>query len=290
MFPGEIDFLKLLEGGRTDFLSGLFELITMLGEETLLVVFLATVYFMFDKDMAHRLFFITISSMTINNIVKLIAQVPRPFADGKITTVREETATGYSFPSGHTQTISTWSTALAIQYKKPWLIAFAAVAIPAVAFSRLYLGVHYPSDVVAGAILGIGFAFLFSYLYDLFEDKIKLYTIVLVAVTPFAIGFMFMGDPLSDDFYKIYGMLVGGYLGAIFEKRYVNFGYDVPIWKRLIRVAVGIGAALLIKVGLNFADLVPIVQISLLLDALRYFVLIFVVMGLLPWAFKKFNF
>ena len=286
MFPGEIEFLKLLEGIRNGFLNFLFETVTMLGEETLLVVMIAVIYFMFDKTLAHRLFFITATSMSINNIVKNIAKVPRPFAKGEISTVREHTATGYSFPSGHTQTISTWSTALAIRFKRLPFIIFAAVATLLVAFSRLYLGVHFPSDVIVGAALGVGLALLLSYVFERFSNPAHLYLGAIALSTPFAIWFLISGDLIADDFFKIYGLLIGAFSGTVFEKRFVNFGYGTPIWKRVIRVVMGVAGALLIKL-LDFADMVSAAQISLLLDTLRYGLMVFLVMGVMPLLFKK---
>ncbi len=286
MFPGEIDFLVWLEGARNGFLNLLFEAITLLGEETLLVVLIAVAYFAFDKELAHRLFFVTLSSMTVNNIIKNIARIPRPFASGKVTPLREQTATGYSFPSGHTQTISTWSTALAIRYRRWYFAVFAALAIPLVAFSRLYLGAHYPSDVLAAMLIGVGLAFALSYAYDRVKNRNLLYLCSVIATTPFVIVFYVIGDPVSADLYKVYGMLLGGALGSMIESKYVDFGYDVPVWKKVVRTAGGLILALGIKL-LDFADYMPNVHLSLLLDFIRYFLLVFVVMAILPMIYKK---
>ena len=286
MIPGEINFLVWLEGARCGFLNFLFEALTMLGEETLLVVLIAVLYFAFDKDLAHRLFFITLSSMTVNNTLKNLCKVQRPFDTGLVKPLRVQTATGYSFPSGHTQTISTWSTALAVKFKRWYLILFAACAIPIVAFSRLYLGAHYPSDVVAASLLGIGLAYGLSFAYDKVKNRNLLYLGSLTVATPFAVVFFILGDPVSADLFKVYGMLLGGAVGSLIEGKFVNFGYDVPWWKKLIRTVGGLALAFGIKL-LDFADYMPTVHLSLLLDFIRYFMLVFVVMALLPMLYKK---
>ena len=287
MIPGEINFLIWLEGIRCGFLNFLFEAITILGEELLPVVLISVIYFAFSKELAHRLFFVTISSMSVNNITKNLAKVPRPFSTGKVNPLRVETATGYSFPSGHTQTISTWSTTLAYRFKKWYLVLFASVAIPLVAFSRLYLGAHYPSDVICAMIIGISLSLALNFAFDKVKNRNILYLCAVGAVTPFAVIFFVQGDPVSADLFKVYGMLIGGGLGSLIEGKFVKFDYDVPVWKKIVRTAGGLVLALGIKFGLNFAKYMPNVQLSLLMDSARYFLLVFGVMGLLPLLYKK---
>lgn len=287
MFSGEINFFVWLENSRNGFFNFLFEAITMLGEELIPVVIIATLYFAFSKELAHRLFFVTISSMSVNNITKNLAKIPRPFASGKVNPLRVETATGYSFPSGHTQTFATWSTTLAYRFRKWYFILFALVFIPLVAFSRLYLGAHYPSDVIVAVVLGVGLALLLNFVFDKVKNRNLLYLGALALVCPFAIVFFVQGDPVSADLFKVFGMLSGGALGSFIEGKFVNFGYDVPVWKKIVRVLGGLGGAMAVKFGLDFADLMPNVQLSLLMDFARYFMLVFVVMGLLPILYKK---
>ena len=153
MMELQIKILKMLEGIRSVFLNNFFEGVTMLGEETLMVLIIVTLWFAIDKRIAQKMFFVTIASMGVNGVIKNIAKVPRPFAGGGVSCVRPETATGYSFPSGHTQCFATWSSLVAVNLKKWWVKLFVAVLIILVGFSRMYLGAHYPGDVIVGVFI-----------------------------------------------------------------------------------------------------------------------------------------
>ena len=82
MFAFELNFLKWLESLRTDFLNTLFEAITILGEETLIILFVVAIWFAVDRKLAQQVFFVTATSLSINGIIKNFAQVPRPFTKG----------------------------------------------------------------------------------------------------------------------------------------------------------------------------------------------------------------
>ncbi len=283
----QLEFLKMLEGIRTDFLNGLFELITMLGEETLLIVLIVVLWFAVNKDFAQKLFFVSMLSLGVNCVLKNVARVPRPFASGEVSCVRPETATGYSFPSGHTQSFSVWSTAVAIKLKKAWISALVGVLIALVAFSRMYLGAHYPADVIVGAALGIAFAFIGSALYDKSKNKRKLYLLFILIFSPFLVIFMFWADPQFKNFYKFYGMLAGLLLAVMFEEKFAPLAYDLAWWKKLIRIAIGIVCAVAVKEGLKLLYFSDILQVTFVFDTIRYFVLVFVVGGLCPLLFKR---
>lgn len=114
-----------------------------------------------DKSMRQNALYVASSSavnVLFTMLIKKIVKRPRPFlANVKIKAVYQPAQ--YSFPSGHTSTAFTTATALSQAYPKWYVIAPSFLWASSVGFSRLYLGVHYPTDVAAGAVLGTGSAF-----------------------------------------------------------------------------------------------------------------------------------
>ena len=287
MFGFEFEILKFIESFRTDFLNSFFEAVTMFGEETLMILLVSVIYFAIDKRLAYRLFFVTASSMGVNSLIKNFAKVPRPFASGKVSCVRPDTATGYSFPSGHTQNFTTWSTSLAIWLKKWWFSVVVAVLVPLVGFSRLYLGAHFPSDVIVGLALGLAFAFFGNFIYDKFENKHKLYLALVVIFAVFLPIFFVGGDEQYRDFFKFFGMISGVVCAMPIENKYADMGYDIPIWKKVLRVVIGVALAFALKEGIKALNVFDVMQITYLFDSFRYFLMVIAVFGLCPVAFKK---
>ena len=286
MFDFELQFLKWLEGLRTSFLNTVFESITMLGEETLIILLVVALWFAVDKKLAQQVFFVTATSLSVNGIIKNFAKVPRPFTKG-ISCVRPDTATGYSFPSGHTQGFATWSSFFAVKFKKTWLTILVAVLVVLVAISRLYLGAHYPSDVIVAVALGVGLSILGNYLFEKVKDVKKLYLGTLLVLTPFIVYFLFVADPLFADLFKTFGMVGGMVAVAFLDEKTKPLSYDVTWWKKLIRIVVGVVLAVALKEVIKLANVFDVMQVSLLIDALRYFIVVMAVGYLCPLLFKK---
>lgn len=107
-----------------------------------------------------------------NGILKNVVARPRPYDfDSSIVPLLEKLPSDLSFPSGHTLASFEAATALAIRHKKPGIPALILAFL--IALSRLYLQVHYPTDVLAGLILGVIFAFLATKAVDFIAKKIE---------------------------------------------------------------------------------------------------------------------
>lgn len=91
--------------------------------------------------------------------LKYSIQRPRPY-DTYPDIIPHKTEDSYSMPSGHTSLAFSMATSVSLQYKKWYVVAPAYIYAGAVGYSRMYLGVHYPSDVVVGALVGAGSAWL----------------------------------------------------------------------------------------------------------------------------------
>ena len=119
-----------------------------------------------DKEMRQNALYVASSSAVSYGFMLLIKQVvkrPRPFVQN-IHIVPVYRAGSYSFPSGHTSSTFTTATALSIAYPKWYVIAPSFLWAGTVSYSRMYLGVHYPSDVAAGMVLGTGTAAAMSFM------------------------------------------------------------------------------------------------------------------------------
>ena len=286
MFAFELQFLRWLEGLRTSFLDAVFEGITMLGEETLIILLVVALWFAVDKKLAQQVFFVTATSLSVNGIIKNFAKVPRPFTKG-ISCVRLDTATGYSFPSGHTQGFATWSSFFATKFKKSWLSILVAVLIVLVGFSRLYLGAHYPSDVIVAIALGVSFSVLGNYLFEKVKDVKKLYFATLLILAPFIVYFLCVAEPLFADLFKTFGMVGGLVVVSYLDEKTEALSYDVVWWKKLVRILLGVVIAVALKEAIKLVNVFDVLQISLLIDAVRYFTVVVAVGYLCPLLFKK---
>lgn len=286
MFNFEIEILKWLEGLRTSFLNVLFESITLLGEETLIILLVVALWFAVDKKLAQQVFFVTATSLSVNGIIKNFAQVPRPFTKG-ISCVRVDTATGYSFPSGHTQGFATWSSFFAIKVKKIWLSVLVGVLITLVAVSRLYLGAHYPSDVIVAVVLGVSLSAFGNYLFVKVKDTKKLYLGTFLIMTPFIAYFLYVADPLFADLFKTFGMIGGMVVVSFLDEKTEPLSYEVAWWKKVIRIVLGVVIAVALKEVIKRMNVFEVMPISLFIDAIRYFVVVMAVGVLCPLLFKK---
>lgn len=290
----EIQIINKIREFMTPFLDKLLEFITIFGEETILILLLLGIYFIISKKEGQIIAFSVFTTLLINNAIKISVQRIRPFEHPERTfdPIREQTATGFSFPSGHTQNAAAGYFAIGLAFKKRWLWIVVSVLVVLIGFSRVGLGVHYPTDVIAGLILGLGSAFLGRYLFEKtekdFKKQILLYIVTGLIFLPFV--FLFLSKltgsyPKFKDFYTAFAFFLG-YSGAvILERKYVNFDCRKPLATRLIRALI----ALVLVLGIQFG-LKALLPDKTIFSMLRYFLLAFITLGIYPLVAKKWLF
>lgn len=263
----DMQFLELLTEIRNPVLTAANMVITTLGGGTLYIALLCLIYWCVDKKFAYRLGIIYILSGMAVHSLKIIFRVPRPWVrDPSFNVVKaaKAGAGGYSFPSGHTQNTTAFLSTIAYKCKKPVLKVLCYIGIFLVMLSRMYLGVHTPTDV--------GVAFLLTLIISLYVNhygenysidvktihKINFFMVLLsVAVTALAIYLYVTVPELPASkligTVKYTGAAVGFIIGLCVEKKYIRFNEKATTFpKQILKFTIGIIVSLALHKGLSF--------------------------------------
>ena len=299
-----MQFLYLLEKIRNPVFDFIFSLITHIGEETVFLALAILFFWCISKREGYYILITGLVGTLINQMLKLVCRIPRPWVKDPSFTIVESAraeATGYSFPSGHTQNVAGTFGAIGLYSRKNWMRISAAVIIVLVAFSRMYLGVHTPWDVLTS--LGIAAVLIFG-LYPLFanEERFKKAMPYIVAVS-FVLAFAFVmyviympnRPTLSDPNYRsalknaytLFGCTLGLVVVYTVDSMYINFDTKAPWYAQIIKFVLGLGIVVGIKAGLS-APLTALFGNEYVARAIRYFLIVVFAGAVWPLTFKLF--
>lgn len=166
--------LYWLESIRNPFLDAFFAAITHLGSETLFIVLAIVMFWCVNKRSGYYLMVVGFFGTLVNQFLKLYFRIPRPWVRDPNFTIVEAAradATGYSFPSGHTQSVTAVLGCPARTSQKWSVRIVCIVLILLTALSRMYLGVHTPADVGVSLVLGTVMVFGFYPLFEKGDEK-----------------------------------------------------------------------------------------------------------------------
>lgn len=287
----EWDILEFFHRFHCKFMDILNFLISYLGAGEIMMVLMIVVYFAIDKRIGKKIAFAcSTSTVLINGCVKTIFNAARPFQfEGrehlrKLSEAKDG-ATGSSFPSGHSCNTGTLYGTICFNAKQMWIKIVCICLMVLVPISRLYLGVHFPGDVVIGLILGLVLAAACGLLYDKLSNTKWFYIacgIIAVCVIPFIV--LNWNTPNTKDLFNCYGLFLGIVLSFFIEEKWINFTMDVVWWKKLLRVVAGGVVAVAFKEGLKL-----IMPDHNAFQFLRYFLLTVAGVGIVPFFFTKEN-
>lgn len=297
-----MDILYALEKIRTPFWNGVMSAVTQLGGEVIFIVAAVVVFWCVSKWEGYYLMTVAFCGTVLNQFLKLICRVPRPWVRDPNFTIVESAraeATGYSFPSGHTQNAVGLFGGMARWGGRRWVrLGLTALAL-VIAFSRMYLGVHTPADVGVSLVLA---AALVLGLYPLMrraQEKPRYMGYVLAAMLvvsgAFVVSVETCGFPADMDAenlasgignaWKMLGAVAGMTLAWLLDRRYIHFETQAVWWVQVIKVAVGMALLLAIKSGLK-APLLALLGHEGLAGGVRYFLLVLVAGAVWPLVFR----
>ena len=281
-----MEFLYLLESIRNPVLDTFFSLITYFGDETLFIVFGLLFFWCVDKAEGYYLLSVGLTGNVINQFLKLTFRVPRPWVKDPDFTIVESArgaATGYSFPSGHTQTSVGVFGAVARWQKEKFLRAVCIILCVLVPLSRMYLGVHTPADVGVSLLVALGLIFGLYPLVKKALEKPKYFRLLFAAMTVLALAYLIFvtfypfaiadADNLAHgtkNAYTLLGCILAIWLTYEVEGRYIRFETKATWRVQILKLGLGLGILLGIKAGLK-APLSALLGGSYLADGIRYF-------------------
>ncbi len=150
--------------GLGDWLIGPMNIFTFTGNAEFYLLILPAIYWCWDARLGVRVAFILLLGLVVNFLLKVGIHDPRPYwLDPRVRLLTRPEST-FGIPSGHSQNAAAIWGMLAIYLHKGWAWTAAALLIFLIGFSRMYLGVHFPTDVLAGWVLGVIVLLLVLYL------------------------------------------------------------------------------------------------------------------------------
>lgn len=284
-----MEFLRFLESLRTPFLNVFFSIVTYLGSDTVFIICGLFIFWCVNKKWGFRYFVIGLTGSILNQFLKAVFLVPRPWIKDTNFTIVESAragATGYSFPSGHTQSAVCLFGTLMAWMKNRWISILCIAAILLAAFSRMYLGVHTPLDVGASLITGIGTVALFIWLFDKYDHNRRGKIIIGLAALLFGVLlvlYLYLAPvreanvaQFDTDGKKSACIILGSILGFLvawwIDDRYMHFDVHALWWAQALKLILGIGLILGVRIG--FKPLLnAVLGESALTDGIRYFLM-----------------
>jgi len=309
LYPMELDLIVSFQkiGG----LDGIMKILSYPGSTPFLLATAALVYLGVDSKIGARLVFLFFFNEIFNTLCKLALHSPRPYwVDSRVNSFSSESDV-YGLPSGHAQNALTFWLGVAAMMKTHWVWSSAVVIILLVSISRVYLGVHFISDVIAGWILGGGFLGVFRWLDPKvvkWLTRLNLSAQILLAMATSAVSLL-AGyglrsvltetlDPAAwasfsskarqlDSLAMAAGGILGGATGLAMSLRSARFDAGGPLDKRIMRAAIGGAGGAAIYYGLGYLTPRGLEAVWILSIFLRTALALFWVLFLTPWLSLK---
>jgi membrane-associated phospholipid phosphatase len=246
-----LDLIRTIQSVHGPVLDAVFKVVTFLGEEDFFMILLPLVLWSVDFAVGVRLTFAFLFSAYVNNVLKNMLAHPRPFVRDPTVQLHKSGVEGYGLPSGHSQSsVVVWGF-LAHHLRKRWAWIVAILLMVLVGFSRVYLGVHFPTDVLGGWVLGAVILVAYAALCPRIEAWVKRISLVaqlLLVVVP---ALVLVSIYATDITTSTLGVVMGMGVGFIVVGHWVPYSAAGPLWKRAVRFLLGMAVLLILRYSLK---------------------------------------
>jgi hypothetical protein len=237
-----LDVVRWFQGIASPSLTAAMSAITFIGSQWFLIGALMVIYWCVDSRRGIRMALLVSVSAAVNAVLKIGIAQPRPYDfDRSVGLASEET---FGFPSGHSQNSAVFFGSAIPLFTKGlgWALAIGAPLV--VGLTRIYLGVHFPTDVLAGWVLGALFVVIERVFGDRIEEALKgtRESIKLALAAAITLGMNAVG---LDDM-AISGSFFGLAAALVYAPRIAPFSAGGSILKRMTRLAVGTASIVMV--------------------------------------------
>ncbi|EEL45840.1 Phosphatase, PAP2 [Bacillus cereus Rock3-42] len=224
-------------------LTTFFKLVSSLANETLYLVIISFLYWCVSKRKAFHMIVMLCFSGYIGIMVKEFMKIPRPYTYDGIEALYKKSATGYSFPSTHVQLSTTFWGSFMILCKKRIVWIIGIIFIILVAISRLYLRVHWLSDII-GAVL---FSVIVVYLYTKVTMELSDRKFILLQRIILAVSLIMYVMTSQVDNLKLLGVLTGSTIGIMLENHFIKMNESNDFKMQVVKTVLGLSIMLIMQ-------------------------------------------
>ena len=295
-FDFEVALMEWIQNTLGPAGAGIVSSFSAFGEEFLLIILMTFTYWCYDKKIGERLGSVIVLGAIINPLIKNIFWRRRPYFDhetiecyrplDKTHDLYDIAAQGLSFPSGHSTNAAIAYGFIAAEIRKKWATIVCGIIIFLVGFSRVAVGVHYPTDVLSGWLSG----FFCLWIFEILRKKVpeeKTWLIYLVIFLVSCLGLFYCR---TTDYFTCLGLVGGIYSAFEFEKRFVHFKNTKNPLVCILRISCGFAVYLTLNAVLKLPFPKEFLESGTLLAgvvrSIRYLIVSFVTVGIYPLSFR----
>jgi membrane-associated phospholipid phosphatase len=293
-FSWEVTLMEWLQTHISDAGISFMSFFSLFGEELPLILIVGFVYWSYDKKLGRKVGLIAIMGLIWNTMIKNIVMRRRPYFDHEnINILRivepdadiyDISAQGFSFPSAHSTNSVTVFGSMAVNLRKRWFTVIVIIIPLLTGISRFVVGAHYPTDVMAGWLLGLTAVVLVTMLQNRVKNTLALYGILLITAIP---GFFYC---TSADYFTAVGLLIGFMGGSLLDDYYVHFEDTRKPLSMVARLLGGLAVYLvvnsLLKMPFSKEFLSDGSTAALMVRCAHYAIVAFIDFGVYPMLFK----